>query len=141
MNWKKITEANLVAALSRREIETYRRDFEVDTVEQLITDLTGEIRGYIFSNGNVRMDPDETTIPASCIPKAVAILVIRVLSRINLQQTQIRIDNAKLAEEFFNNLAAGKGKVEDYDTPITDTTQQVATSPAFSAPKPERLLD
>ena len=45
------------------------------------------------------------------------------------------------AEEFFNNLAAGKGKVEDYDTPITDTTQQVATSPAFSAPKPARLLD
>lgn len=139
--WKKITEANLVAALSRREIEAYRRDFEVDTVDQLITDLTGEIRGYIFSNGNVRMDPCETTIPASCVPKAISILIIRVLSRINQQPVQVRIDNAKLAEEFFNNLAAGKGKVENYDTPVTDTTQQLATSPAFSAPKPARLLD
>ena len=141
MSWKRITEENLVAALSRREVEAYRRDFEIDAVQQLITDLTGEVRGYIFSNGNVRMDPDETTIPASCIPKAVAILVIRILSRINIQPVQIRIDSAKLAEEFFNNLAAGKGKVEDYDTPVTDATQQIATAPAFSAPHPKRLLD
>ena len=141
MAWKRITEENLIAALSRRELEAYRRDFEVDTVQKLIADLTGEIRGYIFSNGKARMDPDETTIPASCVPKAVSILVVRVLSRINLQPVQIRVDNAKLAEEFFNNLAAGKGKVEDYDKPVTDTTQQVATAPAFSAPKPARLLD
>ena len=139
--WKKLTEENLVAALSRREVEAFRRDFEVDTVQRLIDDLTGEIRGYIFSNGKARMDPDESTIPASCVPKAVSILVVRVLSRINLQPVEVRVDNAKLAAEFFNSLAAGKGKVEDYDTPVTDTAQQVATAPAFSEPRPARLLD
>ena len=141
MVWTRITEENLIAALSRRELEAYRRDFEVDTVQQLITDLTGEIRGYIFSNGKARMDPDETTIPASCVPKAVAILVVRVLSRINQNPTQIRADNAKLAEEFFNNLAAGKGKVEGFDTPVSDASQQAATAPLAAAARPPRLLD
>ena len=89
--WKKLTEENLVAALSRREVEAFRRDFEVDTVQRLIDDLTGEIRGYIFSNGKARMDPDESTIPASCVPKAVSILVVRVLSRINLQPVEVRV--------------------------------------------------
>ena len=141
MAWKRITEENLIAALSRRELEAYRRDFEVDTVQQLIADLTGEIRGYIFSNGKARMDPDETTVPASCVPKAVSILVVRVLSRINLQPTQIRVDNAKLAEEFFNNLAAGRGKVEDYDTPVSDPESQAATSPLAAPATPPHMLD
>ena len=94
-----------------------------------------------MSLGDAEPYPDETTIPASCVPKAVSILVVRVLSRINLQPVEIRVDNAKLAEEFFNNLAAGRGKVEDYDKPVSDETQQAATSPLAAPATPPHMLD
>ena len=113
--WKPITEDNLIAALSRREVEAYRRDFEVETVGLLIADVTAEVRDYIASNGNVRLDPDETRIPPSCVAKALDILVIRVLKRINLQPVQVRIDAAKSAEDYFNKIAEGRINPQSYD--------------------------
>ena len=114
-SWKKITEQNLVAALSRREVEAYRRDFEVETVDLLIADVTAEVRDYIASNGNVRLDPDETKIPPSCVAKALDILVIRVMKRINLQPVQVRIDAAKAAEDYFQKIAEGRINPQSYD--------------------------
>lgn len=113
--WKKIEEANLIAALSRHEVDAYRRDFEVETVDLLIADVTAEVRDYIASNGNVRLDPDETKIPASCVAKAIDILVIRVLKRINVQPAQIRIDAAKAADDYFQKIAEGKINPQGYD--------------------------
>ena len=113
--WKKLTEENLVAALSRREIEAYRRDFEVDAVGLLIADVTAEVRDYIASNGNVRLDPDESRIPPSCVAKAIDILVIRVLKRINIQPVQVRIDAAKAAEDYFQKIAEGRITPQSYD--------------------------
>lgn len=115
MSWKTITEENLVAALSRREVDAYRRDFEVETVDLLIADVTAEVRDYIASNGNVRLDPDESKIPASCVAKALDILVIRVLKRINIQPVQVRIDAAKSAEEYFQKIAEGRITPKSYD--------------------------
>ena len=120
-SWKKITEQNLVAALSRREVEAYRRDFEVETVDLLIADVTAEVRDYIASNGNVRLDPDERNIPPSCVAKALDILAIRVLKRINVQPVQVRIDAAKSAEEYFQKIAEGRITPQSYDT---DTSAQ-----------------
>ena len=114
-SWKKITEQNLVAAMSRREVEAYRRDFEVETVDLLIADVTAEVRDYIASNGNVRLDPDETKIPPGCVAKALDILVIRVLKRINLQPVQVRIDAAKAAEDYFQKIAEGRINPQSYD--------------------------
>ena len=120
-SWKQITEQNLVAALSRHEVEAYRRDFEVETVDLLIADVTAEVRDYVASNGNVRMDPDTRNIPPSCVAKAIDILVIRVLKRINVQPVQVRIDAAKSAEEYFQKIAEGRITPQSYDT---DTSAQ-----------------
>ena len=115
MSWKAIAEQNLVAALSRREVEAYRRDFEVETVDLLIADVTAEVRDYLASNGNVRLDPDETKIPPSCVAKALDILVIRVLKRINIQPVQVRIDAEKAAEDYFQKIAEGRINPQSYD--------------------------
>ena len=120
-SWKQITEQNLVAALSRHEVEVYRRDFEVETVDLLIADVTAEVRDYVASNGNVRMDPDTRNIPPSCVAKALDILAIRVLKRINVQPVQVRIDAAKSAEEYFQKIAEGRITPQSYDT---DTSAQ-----------------
>ena len=122
MSWRKLTEENLIAALSRREVEVYRRDFEVETVPILIADVTAEVRDYVASNGNVRMDPDETKMPPSCVAKALDILVIRVLKRINVQPVQVRIDAAKSAEEYFKEIAEGKITPQGYDAGTGETT-------------------
>lgn len=115
MAWTRITEDKLISALSRREVEVYRRDFEVETVDLLIADVTAEVRDYIASNGNVRMDPDTRNIPPSCFAKALDILVIRVLKRINIQPVQVRIDAAKSAEEYFQKIAEGRINPQGFD--------------------------
>ena len=121
-NWKRITEQNLVAALSRHEVDAYRSDFEVDTVNLLIADVVAEVRDHVASNGNVRMDPDEATVPASCVSKALDILVLRVLKRINVQPVQVRIDAARAAEEFLARIAEGKITPQGYDAGSTEPT-------------------
>lgn len=122
MSWKQITEQNLVAALSRHEVDAYRRDFEVETVDLLIAGITAEVRDYLASNGNVRLDPDERRIPPSCVAKALDILVIRVLKRINVQPVQVRIDAANSAEEYFSKIAEGRITPQSYDAGAADQT-------------------
>ena len=116
MAWTRITEDKLISALNRREVEAYRRDFEVETVSLLIADVTAEVRDYIASSDkNIRLDPDESKIPPSCVAKALDILVIRILKRINVQPVQVRIDAAKSAEEYFQKIAEGRITPQGYD--------------------------
>ena len=37
--------------------------------------------------------------------------------------------------------ASVRGKVEDYDTPVSDTTQQAATAPLSAPATPPHMLD
>jgi len=139
--WRQLTENDLVAALSRKEIDAYRRDFEIDPVPALLKQTAEMVRGYIRTNGSVRMDPSEASIPESCVGPAVDYAVISILKRINLEPTEVR-RNARLdAVTYFRDVASGKNKPEDYDAPVNDETKMVAATPAFSEAKPERLLD
>lgn len=122
MAWRKPTESDLVATLSRKEVDAFRRDFEIDPVEQLIADTVAWARGYIRSNGNVRMNPDESTLPASCISPAMDYAAIKVLKRISIEPTDIRKQARADAIKYFEDVAAGKINPESYGADDADTT-------------------
>ena len=122
MGWRKPTENDLVASLSRNEVDKYKNDFEIEAVEQLLSDTTAYVRSYIRSNGNVRMDPDEATMPASCISPAMAYAAYKLLKRHNLKVNESREHAYDDAMTYFRDVAAGKNNPESYGSAPTDSS-------------------
>lgn len=120
--WRKPTEDDLVATLSRKEVDAYRGDFEIEAVELLLSDTVAYVRTYISSNGNVRMDPDETTLPASCISPAMDYAAFKLLKRRNVKVNADRETAYNDAMTYFRDVAAGKVNPESYGSATTDTT-------------------
>ena len=120
--WRKPTESDLIAALSRKEVEAYRRDFEIDPVPPLLSQTVAWARGYIRTNGNVTMSPDEETLPASCISPAMDYAVIAILKRINIEPNEVRQKAREDAIQFFRDIAAGKNNPESHSAPENQPT-------------------
>ena len=120
--WRKPTEDDIVATLSRNEVEAYRKDFEIEAVERLLSDTVAYVRTYIRSNGNVRMDPDESTLPASCISPAMDYAAFKLLKRRNVKVNADRETAYNDAMTYFRDVAAGKVNPESYGSATTDTT-------------------
>lgn len=120
--WRKPTEDDIVATLSRNEVDAYRKDFEIDAVERLLSDTVAYVRTYISSNGNVRMDPDETTLPASCISPAMDYAAFKLLKRRSVKVNADRETAYNDAMTYFRDVAAGKVNPESYGSATTDTT-------------------
>ena len=120
--WRKPTENDMVATLSRKEVDAYKNDFEIEAVEQLLSDTTAYVRSYIRSNGNVRMDPDESTIPASCISTAMDYAAYKLLKRHNLKVNESRENAYNDALTYFRDIAAGKNNPESFGSAPTDTS-------------------
>ena len=120
--WRKPTENDLVATLSRKEVDAYKNDFEIEAVEQLLSDTAAYVRSYIRSNGNVRMDPDESTIPASCISTAMDYAAYKLLKRHNLKVNESRENAYNDALTYFRDIAAGKNNPESFGSAATETS-------------------
>lgn len=143
--WRKLTENDLVSALSRKEVDAFRSDFAIDPVPVLLADTASWARGFIRSNGNVRMDPDELSLPASCVSPAMDYAVVQVLKRFNIEPNKTRQQARKDAIEFFASIARGDVNPESWNEPAEVTTGgpsiEVVTSvrPRVTARKLEGL--
>ena len=122
MAWRKPTETDLVATLSRQEVDAYRKDFEIEAVDQLLSDAAAYVRSYIRSNGNVRMDPDESTLPASCISPAMDYAAYKLLKRRNVRVNESRETAYNDAMTYFRDIAAGKNNPESYGSDPSDSS-------------------
>ena len=120
--WRKPTENDLVATLSRQEVDAYRKDFEIEAVEQLLADTASYVRSYIRSNGTVRMDPDESTLPASCISAAMDYAAYKLLKRRNVKVNESREKAYDDALTYFRDIASGKNNPESFGSAPTDTS-------------------
>lgn len=112
--WRKLTENDLIAVLSRSEVDAYRNDFEVDAVAVLLADTASWARGYIRTNGNVKLSPDEGEIPASCVSPAMDYAAFRILKRLNLNPNEARTKAYNDALDYFKDVAAGRVNPESY---------------------------
>ena len=120
--WRKLTEEDLVATLSREEVDAFKNDFEVEAVTVLLADTAAWARGYIRSNGNVRLSPDEGELPASCISPAMDYAAFKVLKRRNVFPNEARVKAKDDAIEFFKDVAAGRVNPESFAAEDTAPT-------------------
>ena len=142
MAWRRLTEADLVAALSRDEVEAYRRDFESDPIPALLSQTAGMVRGYIRTNGLVRMDPEPETLPESVVGPAVDYVAVSVLKRLSVESNETRRQARQDALALFRDIAGRRSMPEDFDAPPDDGRAKVASAPATGRANPEkRLLD
>ena len=139
--WTKLTEDDVIANLTRRELDAHRNEFEVDVVRKILVETVDLVRGSIESGRKCRLSPEAGTIPAMLVSPSVDYAVFALLKRINVVPNEARTKAYERALTLFEKVAAGQIVPPDYGAPVADETKQVATAPAFSAPKPARLLD
>ena len=142
--WRKVHEADLISSLSLKEVDAYRKsaEFENDPVESQIRNVCAYVRGCIRTGGNLRDDQmarEEDWLPESLIAPAMDYIRFKVLTRMNAVVNESRTKAYEDANNLFNELKRGEYAPEPDGTVQEDGKK--ATSPAFSAPKPARILD
>ena len=142
--WRKVHEADLISSLSLKEVDAYRKsaEFENDPVESQIRNVCAYVRGCIRTGGKLREDQmarEEDWLPESLVSPAMDYLRFKVLTRMNVVVNESRTKAYEEANALFNELKRGEYAPEPDGTAQEDAKK--ATSPTFSPPKPERMLD
>lgn len=142
MAWRRITETDLVAALSQKEIEAHRSSAGLgdDPVEALIATTAAFVRGCVRSGGRAALAADALAVPESLVPAAVDYLRWQMLTRQNMTVNESRTKAYERALELFDRVRTGAFVPEaDADE---ETSRAAALAPATGRANPEkRLLD
>ena len=141
-NWRKVDESDLVATISRQEVDAYRRSSSVDgsdPVERLLQRTVALARGYVATNGKVaRMGPPGT-LPESLVSPAMDYAAYDVLKRLPVPVGEDRRRAREQALELFQAVASGDFVPEPPDEEAPGST--TAAMPAHADARPRRLLD
>lgn len=127
MNWRSPTKEDLIAVLSRKEVEKWTQDFDFDPIPTLIKGAVAKVRGYIRSNGNVRLSPNAMELPESCIEAAMKLAAETILERINIKPNEARKETKKDTIRFLESVAARIINPESYEA----NEEQTAGGPAI----------
>lgn len=133
MAWRTPTEADLVATISQKEIDAFKRSYPMyaeDPVLLLITRTAELVRGYLRTGG-VAMSPLSATIPEGLISPAMDYAAFDLLKRIAVPISKERADAKRDAVTLFNSVAKGEHKPEAYGE--TDDSGG-GVSPTFTVP-------
>ena len=116
--WRKITEDDIQATLSQIECDAFRQSYfgekYFDAIELLSKRAAAMVRGYLATNGNIRMSPNEYEIPEATISPAMDYLVIDILKRLDIAANEDRRNARKDAIALFDKIAQGRVGVESY---------------------------
>lgn len=142
MAWRKLTEDDLLAALSRDEVEAYRASAGLggDPVEAQVAATAAFVRGCVRSGGRARLSADAGAVPESLLPAAADYLRWQVLTRQNLPVNESRTRAYEAALALFERVRAGEF-VPEPDAE-EEAPRAAALAPATGRANPEkRLLD
>ena len=95
MDWVTLSEADLAATISQREIDAFRQDASTDgtdAVQALLDRTAATVRVYLASNTAVRLDPDPLAIPPGLVSPACAIAAYDILKRLPVPVGEDRKD-------------------------------------------------
>lgn len=139
--WRKVTEQDLVSALSQDEVDAFRAgQGDEDPILVQIADEVAYVRGVIRSApARIRLSADEGALPASLIKPAMDHLRFNVLTRLDVKVNESRTLAYQKALELLDQVREGKFIPESDGEP--DGSTDVAGSPASGAVRPHRLLD
>ena len=135
MAWRKVSESDLIASLSQKEVDAFRKsaEFENDPVERLLAGVVAKVRGYIRASRTVPLDPDESTIPEALVTDAMDYLRYEILTRMNVVVNESRTKAYERAVETFKEVANGTFKVEPGVEPVPSGT---VAAPSISVKPP-----
>ncbi len=124
MAWRNTDIDDLVATISQKEVDAFRRsaDFAFDPVERLLSRTVAMVRGYIRSGGKCRLSPDESLIPESTISKAMDYAAFDVLKRLSITPNEARSKARESAEAYFRKIGDGTLVPESYGSDETSGT-------------------
>lgn len=120
MPWVRINEQDLIASLSKQELDAFRTssDFESDPVEKQIAAVVAKVRSHIRASRTATLDPDPMTLPPSVVSDAMDFLRYVILTRHDIPVNESRTKAWESAKETFRDIASGKIKVEDGVEPV-----------------------
>lgn len=140
MDWVTLSEADLAATLSQREIDAFRQDASTDgtdAVQALLDRTAATVRVYLASNTAVRLPADPTAIPPGLVSPACAIAAYDILKRLPVPVGEDRKAAKDEAMEMLSKIASGQLTVAAPD----ETQNAVASAPKTAPATPRRLLD
>ena len=119
--WRTLTEADLTATLSAKEVAVYRASAtaassgDVDPVADLLARTAQMVRSYVRAGGRVALSPEGETIPEGLISPACDYAAFDVLKRMPVAVGEDRRRAREQAIELFDRVAAGKVTPESED--------------------------
>ena len=117
MAWRKPTQEDLVARLSQTEISAFARasTFETDAADGVLAQTAAFARDAMRSGGRCRLSPTDGEIPDGLFRPVLAIAILDLLNRFNVHPTEARREAARAAEDYLNEIAAGRIVPESFD--------------------------
>ena len=146
MAWRAPTTADLIATLSKAEVDAF--DQSVPTPGQgqsamspssdLVARTAAFVRGFIRRNHRVRLGP-AGTIPEGLISPAMDYAAFDVLKRLPVEVGAARVKARDEALLLFEDIAANKVTHESYLEEEDGAVEEAF--PAFAAPPPIRIVN
>ena len=125
MSWRIITEADVVTQITGVELDSYREvvlaDGQADPVQPSIDGVTATVRGFVSANSKNDLDADTAKIPDRLIDAAVALIVVKIISRAGQEPSDTRKTLASDANRLLRDVASGKFSIEDSVTGVEST--------------------
>lgn len=146
MAWRKPELRDLAAKLNQRELDAFRQhpDFKTmaDPAADILEQTSEFVRGFCRTNKQVRMSPEEGTIPEGLISPAMDYAVYDVLKRINVNPNDARKAAWEKAIDLFEKVASGSYIPESWseDEEEGDASSNRAT-PDFGAQQRRFILN
>lgn len=111
MGWRKPEQRDLVAKLNQKELAAFKQHPEyassADPAEDILSQTAEFVRGACRTNRQIRLSPDEKTIPESLISPAMDVAAFDILKRINVIPNDARKSAWEKALDLFEKVASG----------------------------------
>lgn len=142
MAWRAPTRDDLIATLSREEVEAFDQSAATGSTTAPSADLVARtasfVRGFVRRNHRVRLGP-AGTLPEGLISPAMDYAAFDVLKRLPVEVGAARVKAREEALLLFEDVAANKVTPESYLDEEDGAVEEAF--PAFSAPPPVRIVN
>ena len=142
MAWRAPTTADLIATLSKAEVDAFNQSAATGSTTTASADLCARaaslVRAYIRRNRHVRLGP-AGTIPEGLISPAMDYAAFDVLKRLPVEVGAARVKAREEALLLFEDIAANKVTPESYGDEEDGTIEEAF--PAWTPPPPLRVVN
>lgn len=114
MSWRPLTESDVLGVLNALETAAYQ-SAAIGVGQVVLTDVIGQVvnhcRGYIADNAANALAAG-VTLPERCLRPALHLIRKDLLTRLDIEVSKDRSDDAREAIRFFERVAEGKVQIE-----------------------------